>query len=481
MFHYFRKIGSQLHSHKRKSDESPTRSGSTTPTSSDAVERLRSQISKGKGRGDAGERTSIEGRGRQERSPAQPDRGEATTSSNIATSQSRHRSTSAKSNRMSPAPATVPCQYRTGKTLGSGTYAIVKEAVHIKTGEYYACKVINKKLMEGREYMVRNEIAVLKKVSRGNPNIVTLHDYFETSHNLYLCFDLCTGGELFDRICAKGNYYEADAAELVRTIMGAVKYIHGCGIVHRDLKPENLLFRTKDEDADIMIADFGLSRAMEDHLLTEVCGTPGYMAPEIFKKTGHGKPVDVWAMGVITYFLLCGYTPFDRDTQQQEMQAILVGDYKFEPEEYWANVSQTARDFVAACLTIDPDARPTAEEALKHPWLASATPHYVPDPESPSGGPKDLLPQVKKAFDAKKTFRKAVLSMVAMRRMSALAHSNHPLDTQIGGKSLRQLLEESEKEHVDAEHHVMHFHDSSSEGGSPAVNASTTVEYHQLP
>lgn len=219
-----------------------------------------------------------------------------------------------------------------------------------------------------------------------------------------------------------------------------------------------------------------------------------------------------------------GYTPFDRDTQQQEMQAIIAGDYKFEPEEYWANVSQTARDFVRSCLTIDPDARPTADEALKHPWLASATPHYVADPESPSGGPKDLLPQVKKAFDAKKTcecatslrvrspadalcpVRKAVLSMVAMRRMSALAHSNHPLETKIGGQSLRQLLEESEKvgvcmlmyracladnsmqENVDAEQHVMHFHHSSSEGGSSAgeehsalVDALSSVNLSAVP
>lgn len=134
---------------------------------------------------------------------------------------------------------------------------------------------------------MRNEITVLKHVSRGHRNIVTLHDYFETAHNLYLIFDLCTGGELFDRICAKGNYYEGDAADLVRTVMRAVVYIHSTGIVHRDLKPENLLFRTKDEEADIMIADFGLSRVMDDdkfQLLTEICGTPGYMAPEIFKK-----------------------------------------------------------------------------------------------------------------------------------------------------------------------------------------------------
>lgn len=303
----------------------------------------------------------------------------------------------------------------------------MKEAVHIKTGQYYACKVINKKLMEGREHMVRNEIAVLKKVSQGHPNIVTLHDYFETAHNLYLIFDLCSGGELFDRICAKGNYYEADAADLVRTIMKAVEYIHRAGIVHRDLKPENLIFRTKAEDAEVMIADFGLSRIMDDStftLLTEVCGTPGYMAPEIFKKSestcyrhvleakrsrqpfspvGHSKPVDVWAMGVITYFLLCGYTPFDRENQQEEAAAICRGDYKFEPEEYWQNVSETAKSFVRACLTIDQHKRPTASEALKHPWLASAKPHFVVDPQSSTGQPADLLPQMQKAFNAKKT------------------------------------------------------------------------------
>ncbi|KAG8850928.1 hypothetical protein FRB96_009561 [Tulasnella sp. 330] len=370
------------------------------------------------------------------------------------------------------APHTVPCQYRTGRTLGSGTYAVVKEAVQIKTGQYYACKVINKKLMEGREHMVRNEIAVLKRVSQGHPNIVTLHDYFETAHNLYLIFDLCSGGELFDRICAKGNYYEADAADLVRTIMQAVEYIHAAGIVHRDLKPENLIFKTKAEDAEVMIADFGLSRVMDDTtftLLTEVCGTPGYMAPEIFKKIGHSKPVDIWAMGVITYFLLCGYTPFDRENQQEEAAAICRGDYKFEPVEYWANVSDTAKSFVISCLTIDQQKRPTATEALKHPWLASIKPHFVVDPQSSTGQPADLLPQFQRAFNARKTFRKAVLGIMASKRMAsssaqkAKAKEALPFD-------IDQMMEDAEADHVDERRSVtVHMSDSgaSSAGNSP--------------
>ncbi|KAL4072258.1 Pkinase-domain-containing protein [Scleroderma citrinum] len=362
-------------------------------------------------------------------------------------------------------PATVPCQYKTGRTLGSGTYAIVKEAIHIKTGQYYACKVINKKLMEGREHMatVRNEIAVLKRVSSGHPNIVTLHDYFETAHNLYLCFDLCTGGELFDSICARGQYTEADAADLVRTIFGAVKYIHDCGIVHRDLKPENLLFRSKPErTSEIMIADFGLSRVMPDsklNMLTEVCGTPGYMAPEIFKKTGHGKPVDVWAMGVITYFLLAGYTPFDRDTQKQEMEAIIAGDYRFEPEEYWSNVSETARSFVRACLTVDPESRPTAEQALQHPWLAAEVPHFV----EKDGQPADLLPHVRRAFNARRTFRKAVFSMMAMKRMSTLASNHLSPEHAKFNEDLFKYKQESEKEVLE-NMHVIHHHNAEESG-----------------
>jgi calcium/calmodulin-dependent protein kinase I len=266
---------------------------------------------------------------------------------------------------------------------------------------------------------VRNEIAVLKRVSMGHRNILTLVDYFETMNNLYLVTDLALGGELFDRICRKGSYYESDAASLILATLSAVAYLHDHGIVHRDLKPENLLFRTPEDNADLLIADFGLSRIMDEeqfHVLTTTCGTPGYMAPEIFKKTGHGKPVDVWAIGVITYFLLCGYTPFDRDSNLEEMQAILVADYSFTPMEYWRGVSMNAREFIKKCLTIDPTQRMTAHEALSHPFVAGD----MSRKEGEKGG--DLLPNVKKNFNARRTLHAAIDTVRAINKLREGQH-----------------------------------------------------------
>ncbi|ORZ01656.1 kinase-like domain-containing protein [Syncephalastrum racemosum] len=320
------------------------------------------------------------------------------------------------------APITVPCKYKTGKVLGNGTYATVKEALHIETNKFYACKIINKKLMEGREHMIRNEINILRKVSQGHKNILSLVDYFETLNNLYLVTDLAMGGELFDRIWQKGSYFERDAANIVRTVCDAAAYLHDNGIVHRDLKPENLLFRTPDEDADLLIADFGLSRIIDTdkfHMLTTTCGTPGYMAPEIFKKIGHGKPVDMWAIGVITYFLLCGYTPFERESNIDETNAIMNADYTFD-EQYWVGISDEAKEFIRRCLTIDPAKRMTAHEALEHPWLTSV--HR--QPTSPTDNAQDLLPSVRDNFNARKTFKRAV-DLIRLSQHLGHKHSTH--------------------------------------------------------
>ncbi|ORX89155.1 Pkinase-domain-containing protein [Basidiobolus meristosporus CBS 931.73] len=350
----------------------------------------------------------------------------------------------------SPKVVTVPCKYKTGKTLGQGTYACVKEAVHIESGKHYAVKVINKQAMRGKEKLIRNEIAVLRKISQGHRHILTLVDFFETTNNLYLVTELALGGELFDRICEKGNYYEKDAAVLVRTIVEAVNYLHEKDIVHRDLKvalicsehrestrvctkkpsvhseqPENLLFRTRAEDADLLVADFGLSRIIDKDtvsVLRTTCGTPGYMAPEVLAKTGHGKPVDMWAVGVITYFLLCGYTPFDRENRDEEVKSILNAGYSFTPIEYWKHVSSEAKNFISCLLVVNPNERLTAQQALEHPWLrdlARTNGQRTPEEQ------RDLLPNIRENFNARRMFRKAVDVVKLVNNLKNKRNSSH--------------------------------------------------------
>lgn len=158
--------------------------------------------------------------------------------------------------------------------------------------------------------MLNTEISILSKVR--HPNCVSLLELFETEDAVYLVTDLAEGGELFDQLLKKGSYTEGDAARLVHEILLGVEYLHEMDIVHRDLKPENLLFMDKTENARLMITDFGLSKVLTsgNDVLMTACGTPGYVAPEVLEQIGHGKPVDIWSVGVIAYTLLCGYTPF---------------------------------------------------------------------------------------------------------------------------------------------------------------------------
>ncbi|TFK97782.1 kinase-like domain-containing protein [Pterulicium gracile] len=315
---------------------------------------------------------------------------------------------------VSEEPAAVPCKYRTGKTLGRGSFSVVKEAIHLETGEVFACKVINKRLMEGRQKMVRNEVEILKIVSSRHANIVTLHDYFETRNNVCLCFDLCTGGELLKVILEKGKYYERDAAQLMRKVFDGVSYIHNAGIVHRDLKPDNLLFK----DGEIMIADFGLSRFMDEdkpQVLTEVCGTPGYMAPEVYRKRCHDPGADIWSLGVITYFVLAGYIPFDRAETDQEMESVLSGDYTFEPSQSWESVTGLAKGFISSCLIRNHTHRPSATQLLDHPWLSDNT----RETSVQSDKSFDLLPLVKEASCEKRTSRSSNSSNPLVHRFTA--------------------------------------------------------------
>ncbi|XP_042830245.1 calcium/calmodulin-dependent protein kinase type 1B isoform X2 [Panthera tigris] len=181
--------------------------------------------------------------------------------------------------------------------------------------------------------------------------------------------ELVTGGELFDRIMERGSYTEKDASHLVGQVLGAVSYLHSLGIVHRDLKPENLLYATPFEDSKIMVSDFGLSKIQTGNVLGTACGTPGYVAPELLEQKPYGKAVDVWALGVISYILLCGYPPFYDESDPELFSQILRASYEFD-SPFWDDISESAKDFIRHLLERDPQKRFTCQQALQHLWIS---------------------------------------------------------------------------------------------------------------
>ncbi|KAE8352538.1 kinase-like domain-containing protein [Aspergillus coremiiformis] len=295
--------------------------------------------------------------------------------------------------------------YKFGRTLGAGTYGIVREA-ESSSGKV-AIKIILKKNVRGNEQMVYDELEMLQALN--HPNIVHFVDWFESKDKFYIVTQLATGGELFDRICDYGKFTEKDASQTIRQVLGAVNYLHERNIVHRDLKPENLLYLTRDPSSPLVLADFGIAKMLENpgEVLTSMAGSFGYAAPEVMLKQGHGKAVDMWSLGVITYTLLCGYSPFRSENLSDLIEECRGGRIIFH-ERYWRDVSKDAKDFILTLLQPDPSKRVTSVEALKHSWLKGET-----------ASDRDLLPEIR-AYIARSRLKRGIEIIKLANRIEAL-------------------------------------------------------------
>uniref|UniRef100_A0A672LYU8 calcium/calmodulin-dependent protein kinase n=1 Tax=Sinocyclocheilus grahami TaxID=75366 RepID=A0A672LYU8_SINGR len=270
--------------------------------------------------------------------------------------------------------ATTTCtrftdEYQLYEELGKGAFSVVRRCVKLCTGQEYAAKIINTKKLSARDHQKLEREARICRLLK-HPNIVRLHDSISEEGFHYLLFDLVTGGELFEDIVAREYYSEADASHCIHQILESVNHIHHHDIVHRDLKPENLLLASKCKNAAVKLADFGLAIEVQgdQQAWFGFAGTPGYLSPEVLRKEAYGKPVDIWACGVILYILLVGYPPFWDEDQHKLYQQIKAGAYDF-PSPEWDTVTPEAKNLINQMLTINPAKRIMAQEALKHPWV----------------------------------------------------------------------------------------------------------------
>ncbi|XP_051929963.1 calcium/calmodulin-dependent protein kinase type IV [Hippocampus zosterae] len=299
---------------------------------------------------------------------------------------------------------TVEEFYTLGSELGRGATSVVYRCEEKEKKKSYAVKVLKKTI---DKKIVRTEIGVLLRLS--HPNIIQLKEIFETDTDIALILELVTGGELFDRIVERGYYSERDAAHVIKQILEAVAYLHENGVVHRDLKPENLLYADLSLDAPLKIADFGLSKIINEQVtMKTVCGTPGYCAPEILRGNAYGPEVDMWSVGVILYILLCGFEPFfDARGDQYMYTRILNCDYEF-VSPWWDDVSLNAKDLVSKLIVLDPAKRLSVRQALQHPWVLGKAARF---------SHMDTAHRKLQEFNARRKLKAAMKAVVATGRM----------------------------------------------------------------
>ncbi|XP_036451486.1 calcium/calmodulin-dependent protein kinase type II subunit beta isoform X28 [Colossoma macropomum] len=360
--------------------------------------------------------------------------------------------------------ATTTCtrftdEYQLYEELGKGAFSVVRRCVKLCTGQEYAAKIINTKKLSARDHQKLEREARICRLLK-HPNIVRLHDSISEEGFHYLLFDLVTGGELFEDIVAREYYSEADASHCIHQILDSVSHIHQHDIVHRDLKPENLLLASKCKNAAVKLADFGLAIEVQgdQQAWFGFAGTPGYLSPEVLRKEAYGKPVDIWACGVILYILLVGYPPFWDEDQHKLYQQIKAGAYDF-PSPEWDTVTPEAKNLINQMLTINPAKRITAQEALKHPWVCQRS-------TVASMMHRQETVECLKKFNARRKLKGAILTTMLVSRNFSAAKSllNKKADVKPQSNSTKNSIVTSPKGNIP----------------SPALEAQTTVIHNPV-
>ncbi|XP_075881962.1 calcium/calmodulin-dependent protein kinase (CaM kinase) II beta 1 isoform X16 [Nelusetta ayraudi] len=340
--------------------------------------------------------------------------------------------------------ATTTCtrftdEYQLYEELGKGAFSVVRRCVKLCTGQEYAAKIINTKKLSARDHQKLEREARICRLLK-HPNIVRLHDSISEEGFHYLLFDLVTGGELFEDIVAREYYSEADASHCIHQILESVHHIHQHEIVHRDLKPENLLLASKCKNAAVKLADFGLAIEVQgdQQAWFGFAGTPGYLSPEVLRKEAYGKPVDIWACGVILYILLVGYPPFWDEDQHKLYQQIKAGAYDF-PSPEWDTVTPEAKNLINQMLTINPAKRITAQEALKHPWVCQRS-------TVASMMHRQETVECLKKFNARRKLKGAILTTMLVSRNFSAAKTllNKKVDVKESSDSSNTTVEDED-------------------------------------
>ena len=322
--------------------------------------------------------------------------------------------------------------YKFKDVLGGGHFGTVRIS-YKRTEEprkYYAIKSISKKNLTEKDLQdLVKEVEIISNLD--HPNIIKFFETYNDEYYFHIVMELCKGKEVFDKIIEEESLTEMKVAKIVYKVLSAIYYCHTNGISHRDIKPENILFESTDQDADIKLIDFGLSRKYNSNeKMHTILGTPYYVAPEVLKGN-YDEKCDLWSIGAITYIMLCGEPPFSGKSNNEIFKKIMNEDISFEKSK-WKNICSEAKNFIKECMTKNPEKRITAKKAFEHPWFKS-----IDEEVHSQNLDVEILNNIKN-FNSPQKFKKLVLkfmiTFLTQKELKELKKAFYAIDYDHTGK-----------------------------------------------